>query len=38
MSRRPWHNHTAIFKAKVAPATLKSDKTLFELAWHFNWR
>jgi len=30
--RRPRRNHTAAFKAKVALATLKGDKTLAELA------
>lgn len=30
--RRPRRNHTAAFKAKVAVATLKGDKTLAELA------
>ena len=32
MSRRPRRNHTAAFKAKVALAALKGDKTLAELA------
>jgi hypothetical protein len=32
--RRPRRNHTAAFKAKVAVAALKGDKTLAELA-HF---
>lgn len=30
--RRPRRNHTAAFKAKVALAALKGDKTLAELA------
>jgi len=30
--RRPRRNHTAAFKAKVAVAALKDDKTLAELA------
>ena len=30
--RRPRRNHTAAFKAKVAVAALKGDKTLAELA------
>ena len=30
--RRPRRNHTAAFKAKVALATLKGDKTLVELS------
>jgi len=32
MARRPRRNHTAAFKAKVALAALKGDKTLAELA------
>jgi len=32
MTRRPRRNHTATFKAKVAMAALKGDKTLAELA------
>ena len=32
MSRRPRRNHSAIFKAKVAVAAIKADKTLSELA------
>jgi transposase len=32
MSRRPRRNHTAAFKAKVALAALKGEKTLSELA------
>ncbi len=34
MSRRPRRNHTAAFKAKVALAALKGEKTLSELAEH----
>jgi hypothetical protein len=41
MSRRPRRNHTAAFKAKVALAALKGEKTLLELAQQFdvhaNW-
>jgi transposase-like protein len=36
MSRRPRRNHTAAFKSKVALAALKGDKTLAELAQHFD--
>src|ERR1035441_9220924 len=32
MSRRPRRNHTATFKAKVALAAIKGEKTLTELA------
>jgi transposase len=35
MTRRPRRNHTAAFKAKVALAALKGDKTLAELAQQF---
>jgi transposase len=34
--RRPRRNHTAAFKAKVAVAALKGDKTLTELAQKFD--
>ena len=34
--RRPRRNHTAAFKAKVAVAALKGDKTLAELAQKFD--
>ena len=34
--RRPRRNHTAAFKAKVAMAALKGDKTLAELAEQFS--
>ena len=36
MSRRPLRNHTPAFKAKVALAAIKGDKTLAELAQHFD--
>ena len=36
MTRRPRRNHTAVFKAKVALAALKGDKTLAELAEQFD--
>jgi len=36
MSRRPRRNHTAAFKAKVALAALKGEKTLTELAQQFD--
>jgi len=36
MSRRRRRNHTAAFKAKVAMAALKGDKTLAELAQQFD--
>jgi transposase len=36
MSRRPRRNHTAAFKAKVALAAIKGDKTLSELAEQFD--
>jgi transposase len=36
MSRRPRRNHTAIFKAKVALAAIKGEKTLSELAEQFD--
>ena len=32
MSKRPRRNHSAIFKAKVAVAAIKAEKTLAELA------
>ena len=34
--RRPRRNHTAVFKAKVALAALKGDKTLMELSEKFD--
>ena len=36
MSRRPRRNHTAAFKAKVALAAIKEEKTLSELAQLFD--
>jgi transposase-like protein len=36
MTRRARRNHTPAFKAKVAVAALKGDKTLAELAVHFD--
>ena len=36
MTRRPRRNHTPAFKAKVALAALKGDKTLTELAQAFD--
>ena len=36
MTRRPRRNHTAVFKAKVAMAALKGEKTLAELAKQFD--
>ncbi len=36
MSRRPRRNHTGSFKAKVALAALKGEKTLLELAQQFD--
>ena len=36
MSRRPRRNHTPAFKAKVALAAVKGDKTLAELAQQFD--
>ena len=33
--KRPRRNHSAAFKAKVALAALRGDKTLAELAAHF---
>jgi transposase len=35
MSRRPRRNHTAAFKAKVALAAIKGEKTLAELSEQF---
>ena len=34
--KRPRRNHSASFKAKVALAAIKSDRTLVELAAEFN--
>jgi transposase len=36
MTRRPRRNHSATFKAKVALAALKGEKTLTELAEQFD--
>ena len=36
MSRRPRRNHSAAFKAKVALAAIKGEKTLIELAQEFD--
>ena len=36
MNRRPRRNHTATFKAKVALAAIKGEKTLAELAEQFD--
>ena len=36
MTRRTRRNHTAAFKAKVALAALKGEKTLSELAQFFD--
>jgi transposase-like protein len=36
MTRRPRRNHSSAFKAKVALAALKGERTLSELAQHFD--
>ena len=36
MSRRPRRNHSAAFKAKVALAAVKGDRTIAELAEYFD--
>jgi transposase-like protein len=36
MSKRPRRNHLPAFKAKVALAAIKGEKTLAELAQHFD--
>ena len=36
MNRRPRRNHTAAFKAKVALAAIKGDRTLAELSEQFD--
>ena len=36
MSRRPRRNHSVAFKAKVALAAIKGEKTLAELAEQFD--
>ena len=35
MSKRPRRNHSAAFKAKVALAAVKGDKTVVEIAQHY---
>ena len=35
MAKRPRRNHSSVFKAKVALAALKGDKTIAELAEQF---
>ncbi len=36
MSRRPRRNHTPVFKAKVALAAVRGDRTLAQLAEQFD--
>ncbi len=36
MTRRPRRNHSPAFKAKVAVAAIKGERTLSELAQHFD--
>ena len=36
MSRRPRRNHTPAFEAKVALAAVKGDRTIAQLAEHFD--
>ena len=36
MNRRPRRNHTPAFKAKVALAAVKGDRTMAQLAEHFD--
>jgi len=36
MTKRPRRNHTPTFKAKVALAAIKGDRTLAQLAEHFD--
>ena len=36
MAKRPRRNHSSAFKAKVALAAIKGDKTLVELSEHFD--
>jgi transposase len=36
MAKRPRRNHSPAFKAKVALAAVKGDKTLVELSEHFD--
>ena len=36
MTKRPRRNHSPVFKAKVAVAAIKGEKTLVELSQHFD--
>ena len=36
MSRRQWRNHTSAFKAEVALAAIKGDRTLAQIAEQFD--
>ena len=36
MSRRPRRNHSAAFKAKVAIAAIKGERTIVQIAEHFD--
>jgi transposase len=36
MSKRPRRNHSAAFKAKVAIAAIKGDRTIAQIAEHFD--
>jgi len=36
MNRRPRRNHSPAFKAKVALAAIKGDRTIAQLAEHFD--
>lgn len=36
MTRQPRRNHSSVFKAKVAVAAIKGEKTLIELAQDFD--
>ncbi len=36
MAKRPRRNHSPVFKAKVALAAIKGDKTLVELTEYFD--
>ena len=36
MTRRPRRNHSSAFKAKVALATIRGEKTMSELAQEFD--
>lgn len=35
-AKRPWRNHTPAFKAKVALAAVRGEKTIIELAQQFD--